>query len=77
VAITPEEMQVWKARHAAVSARMVEVHERWCGVCTLDPAIMAERAQEYQALVKSFEQFRDMPKEVWDELLREETDDPT
>jgi hypothetical protein len=77
VPITPEVMQEWKARHAAVTAHLVEVHERWCGVRTLDPAIMAERAQEYQALVQSFEQFKTMPKEVWDELLREETDEPT
>jgi hypothetical protein len=70
-------MQEWMARHAAVSARMVEVHERWCGVRTFDPAIMAERNREYRALVKSFEQFKTMPKEVWDELMREETDEPT
>jgi hypothetical protein len=60
-----------------VSAHLLEVHERWYGVRTLDPAIMAERNREYQTVLEEFAQFKTMPKEVWDELLSEGADEPT
>jgi hypothetical protein len=75
MAITPEEMQAWKASHAAVSAHAMEVHKRWGGRRPLDPETGAAFDQDHQAVIKEFEQFKEMPEEVWDELFSEEEPD--
>jgi hypothetical protein len=69
MAITPEEFQAWTDRHAAHSARVFPLHERWLQRHTLDQEARAALEQELNAFVKGFEQFKDMPEEVWDELL--------
>jgi hypothetical protein len=75
MAITPEEFQDWKARHAATTARMFEVIERWRGRRPWDPETRAAYDRDHQAIVKEFEQFKDMPDEVWDELLADWPDE--
>lgn len=68
MATTPEEIQVWLERHAAVSARLLPLHERWLARHTLDPEAQATLDQEFHAHVKEFEQFKAMPREAWDIL---------
>ena len=69
MAITPEELQAWKAQHAAASARMLDVIKRWSGRRPLDPETRTAYDQDHHAIIQEFEQFKDMPDEVWDELL--------
>jgi len=68
---TPEGLQAWKDRHAAVSAHLLEVHERWGSRVPLDPEARAAMHRDYQVLLKEFEQFKEMPEEVWDNILDE------
>ena len=69
-----KEIDYWLKKHAAASAHMLELYERWRGVSILDPETQAKRHQEGQALVEEFAQFKDMPDEVWDILLPEPND---
>jgi len=73
MAITPEEFQIWKERHATASAHLLEVIEKWAGRRKpLDPEARAAYDQDHQTVIEEFAQFKVMPEEVWDNIFTEE-----
>jgi hypothetical protein len=75
MALSPEEKQAWLDKHAAASAHLLDVIERWRGrqpFAPLEPERAAAFERDHRAVVKEFEQFQEMPAEVWDEIDREE-----
>jgi hypothetical protein len=71
MALSPQEKQAWLDKHAAASAHLLEVIERWRGrqpFAPLEPERAAAFDRDHRTVVKEFEQFKEMPAEVWNIL---------